>query len=289
MPVVPEYPNGLTLPILQELLAEADPPFSASIYPSDATLTSFYQALKSLEKIKYTTSCEAVAEIDDVDTLCSKYGGKKPYVSEQHPYPICPHDNLPLVFFFQLCVNDIPEEIRPASLLSGSILQLFKCRALDGSCSAVTYAGGLEDPEYFCRIVNPLVETASTAYPLVPDPIETLSCKKVTGYIPRLCFPNYVEFSQHFPEFSDEVWLDLVFDSLHDKFEFDGDGIGGYPQWVQSPDYRSCPICGATCEFVYQIEGEDLFQFMFGDCGNCQILVCPEHGDQSIQMVWASG
>ncbi len=37
-------------------------------------------------------------------------------------------------------------------------------------------------------------------------------------------------------------------------FETDGSHIGGYPEWVQYPEYPTCPLCQQTMMFIGQIE-----------------------------------
>ncbi|GKT35320.1 Protein of unknown function DUF1963 like protein [Aduncisulcus paluster] len=273
--IVPEFPDGLTLPILEEILGEEA--------PTDSELQSIFQAIKPFEKIKYSAMISPdIPDEEDTDHLCSKYGGKRPYISEQHPYPVCPHDNIPLCFFFQLSVSDIPEDIRPASLSAGSLIQLFKC-SLEDECRGSLREGGADDPEYVCRLVTPPAETAISVYPTT---VESIRCRKVIEWSPCICYPNSTEF---FETTSDDVideWSDYLFEGLEAKFEYVGDGICGYADWIQGVDFRECPVCGAASELVYHMESNDCLDYMFGDLGACQIVVCPEHGD-CVQMVWA--
>ncbi|GKT27465.1 DUF1963 domain-containing protein [Aduncisulcus paluster] len=279
--IVPEYPDGLTLPLLTEIISGISFPVGEEAFD----IPSFFTSFKALEKIKYVPSVQPLSATEDIDTLCSKYGGQRPYISVQHPYPYC--DEMPRIFFFQLCVNDIPEDIRPSSLAANSIIQLFKCGLDDGFCTAYDDKAGTTDPGYLCRIVHPLLETASSEYPEEVE--DAYPCKKVTEFIPHLAFPGYDEFCEHFPDKSFEMeWIFAFLEQLDEKFDFLVDGIGGYANWIQNVDFAPCDVCHSDSILVYQIDYQGPLGYEFGDGGNCQILVCPEHGE-CVKMVWACG
>ena len=67
-----------------------------------------------------------------------------------------------------------------------------------------------------------------------------------------------------------------------------GDKLGGWPHWVQSVEYPSCPTCGREMEIVLQVDSEDNIPHMFGDAGCGHITQCPDH-PQVLAFGWACG
>lgn len=65
-----------------------------------------------------------------------------------------------------------------------------------------------------------------------------------------------------------------------------GDKLGGWPHWIQSPEYPSCDQCGSIMEFFFQIDSEDNLNYMFGDVGCAHITQCPQHRDR-FAFAWA--
>ena len=93
-------------------------------------------------------------------------------------------------------------------------------------------------------------------------------------------------------------YLDYLFDDDDDDDGDDGDGdeaadaagaasplggprsrdkLGGWPKWVQDPDYPDCPDCGEPMTAVFQIDSEDHVDYMFGDCGTAHVFCCRTH------------
>ena len=58
-----------------------------------------------------------------------------------------------------------------------------------------------------------------------------------------------------------------------------GDKLSGWPYWVQSAEYPSCPQCGQRMDFVFQIDSENNLPYMFGDVGCGHVTQCPTHKD----------
>ena len=57
----------------------------------------------------------------------------------------------------------------------------------------------------------------------------------------------------------------------------DKDKLGGWPFWVQGPEYPSCPTCGDRMRLVLQLDSEDHVPYMFGDGGVGHITQCSAH------------
>ena len=71
-------------------------------------------------------------------------------------------------------------------------------------------------------------------------------------------------------------------------FPRSGEKLRGWPAWVQSVEYPSCPECGRRMELLLQIDSEQNLPYMFGDAGIGHITQCPEHRDQ-LAFGWACG
>ena len=58
------------------------------------------------------------------------------------------------------------------------------------------------------------------------------------------------------------------------EFPHSGEKLGGWPMWVQSVEYPSCPECGAEMTLLFQIDSERNLPYMFGDvgCGHITLM-----------------
>ena len=52
----------------------------------------------------------------------------------------------------------------------------------------------------------------------------------------------------------------------------------GFIAFVQDEEYPTCPDCDVTMDVVFlQLEEDDeLFKFMWGDCGCAHVTLCPQ-------------
>jgi uncharacterized protein YwqG len=66
------------------------------------------------------------------------------------------------------------------------------------------------------------------------------------------------------------------------------DKLGGWPYWVQGPEYPTCPSCGERMRIVLQLDSEHNVPFMFGDAGVGHVTQCPTHHDV-VAFGWACG
>jgi len=51
--------------------------------------------------------------------------------------------------------------------------------------------------------------------------------------------------------------------------------LGGYPNWIQSSDWPSCPECGEEMRLIWQLDSEPAAGIMWGDTGRVYIFACP--------------
>ncbi|MCC3158105.1 DUF1963 domain-containing protein [Hymenobacter sp. 15J16-1T3B] len=67
----------------------------------------------------------------------------------------------------------------------------------------------------------------------------------------------------------------------------DVDMLGGWPSWVQYPDYPPCPVCQQPMRLLLQIASNQGLDFMFSDVGTAYLLYCSHHSDQ-LHFSWQS-
>jgi len=60
------------------------------------------------------------------------------------------------------------------------------------------------------------------------------------------------------------------------QFPAPGIKLGGYVQWCQFVSYPTCPACRVQMSITFlQMEDDDLFSYLWGDCGTAHVTLCP--------------
>src|SRR5262249_32256439 len=57
------------------------------------------------------------------------------------------------------------------------------------------------------------------------------------------------------------------------------DKLGGWPHWVQAPEYVRCPRCRERMTYLFQLDSQDHIPYLFGDMGCGHIFRCATHPD----------
>jgi uncharacterized protein YwqG len=65
-----------------------------------------------------------------------------------------------------------------------------------------------------------------------------------------------------------------------------GDKLGGWPGWIQWPEYPNCRVCEQRMDYVFQIDSQDNLPWMWGDSGCGHIFQCSVHKDV-VAFCWA--
>ena len=71
-------------------------------------------------------------------------------------------------------------------------------------------------------------------------------------------------------------------------FPRNGIKLGGWPYWIQSNDWATCPVCRMRMtQLVIQLPHSFLpaDRTLFGDCGNAYLMECMPHREQ-LALVW---
>lgn len=230
----------------------------------------------------------------DNDAAASKFCGR-PLLLNEEAWPTCKCCNLPLELFLQLDLTTLPDEL--GGRFGSDILQLFYC-ASPTNCEPGWEA--FSNQCSLCRIISredsqPAVEYHNRFPPKsidgwdriidYPDPEEHDRLGIIIDYhwhdVPyqptELKCP---ELGLHF------VGMNYV-EMLHETVtSAAGDKLSGWPNWIQSREYPSCPECGSEMVLIMQLDSEDQIPYMFGDAGTGHITQCPQH-KQVVAFGWA--
>ncbi len=198
----------------------------------------------------------------DHGALASKFGGLG-LVSASHPGPVCPGCQQPMPLFVQLNPADLPAEMAPR--LQGQLLQLYYCpnECDDGflpfSSSSVV------------RLVPPAEPPAAGAV------AESLPAKTIVGWRAVADYPHWEEWPTIGLTLTLDEGVRLEQESAEPLLPAHQDKLGGWPHWVQAPDYPACPECHEPMQVLFQLTSEEHLPYMFGDVGTGHISQCARH------------
>ena len=217
----------------------------------------------------------------------ARYGGT-PWIGPYAPWPECGHCQMPLSFFLQLDLGNLPQELD--GRFGTGLLQLYYCTR--DECQGY---GGWEpfaDDLSRVRVVQPTGPRST----ITPAPAEVLPAQRIVGWSSFTDLPMPQEHGELGLQYTynfkrgmlrlqcPEVSLDTTYpltecpteEIAHSK---SGDKLAGWPAWVQGVEYPHCPRCEQRMILVLQVDSEDNLPFMFGDVGCGHITQCPAHKD----------
>lgn len=198
----------------------------------------------------------------------SKFSGK-PVLKQGESWPACGNCNKPMQLFVQLNLAQIPKE---AGVKGEGFIQMFYCTSYEPHCEVDCEAFFPFSKSTLIRLVSH-EETAAHDHSLAAD-ADPFPAKTITGWEEMVDYPGWEERGDEGIELSDEEE-----DLAHDEEigPRTGEKLGGWPSWVQSVEYPSCPDCGSTMKLVFQVDSEQNLPYMWGDCGIGHITQCSEH------------
>lgn len=274
----------------------------------DETLERVHAALKPWRELHRRDAWRPLVEERHPRSAAddgSQFGGL-PLLHKGEAWPICEGCRSPMQLFLQLNLRAVPTA-SPAFVERREWIQLFHCVSLPtkpaGMCEAEIrtfepFAGGK-----VVRVIS--AEQTDLAVGEPPAGFMLHACRAIVGWKRSDDFPSVEEHESFGIERSYESrkgryltsvrWpkQNVAFDALplEGVAEAIGtaepkDKLGGWPYWVQSAEYPSCPRCGSRMEYVFQIDSEDNVPYMFGDAGCGHITRCPAHPDV-LTFAWA--
>jgi uncharacterized protein YwqG len=229
---------------------------------------------------------------EDDATGISRFGGS-PILAVGEEWPRCSSCGQPMQFFLQLELARFP-----AAFAHGDgLLQLFYCSTDAGDCETWAPFSGT----HLARITD-----GKGAVAPHPEGIEPFPPRALIGWEEFRDEPHPeehealgVHYEYDFKAKRVSVRCDEFGIALDDlDIDLDvaeataqataGDKLGGWPFWVQSAEYPSCPTCKTRMELVLQVDSENNVPHMFGDAGCGHITQCPVHRDV-LTFGWACG
>jgi uncharacterized protein YwqG len=231
--------------------------------------------------------------IDNSNTVSLSWFGGNPSCSARKQWPVCRECKNPMQFFLQLDLASLPECFD--SPLRHGLLQLFYCSSDDGICETWEPFSGTHEiyvVERSTRLESrqnnvPILSKSTIAdWQLVADAPSTAE-HELLGIEYDYDFTKH-EVSVRSNEFGIKlVGLDICLDvSETISTAMTGDKLGGWPAWVQGPEYPTCTECGTKMQLVFQIDSKDNLDYMFGDVGCAHITQCPIHPN-ILTFAWA--
>jgi len=104
----------------------------------------------------------------------------------------------------------------------------------------------------------------------VRDGGRALAARKITGWAPVEDLPHWEELNPPLPDALDRPYEDAC-------RPLSGDKLGGWPYWVQSPEYPTCPSCAEPMALIFQVDSEVNLDHMWGDAGCAHLTFCLKH------------
>ncbi|MBK8269233.1 MAG: DUF1963 domain-containing protein [Planctomycetes bacterium] len=228
-----------------------------------------------------------IAQIGTVENYKCQFGGI-PFVETGMSEAVCPLCGKAPPLFLQLDSRELPESRRT---FGDGLLQLYYCTSCEGdgegwnAHSAVSQFRILRSRELhrantpLDSIITPRTIVRWEPFEDYPSTDESEEMGVTIGYDFKNDLVN-VEcrelglvmkgLSNHINDLDMEV-AEAISSAAS------GDKLGGWPHWIQSPEYPSCPECGSIMEHFFQIDSGDHLEYMFGDAGCGHITQCPKH------------
>jgi len=246
----------------------------------------------------------------DGDLTTSKFAGK-PWLSQGESFPYCDCCNSLMRFFFQLNLEQIPNNIK--GKFGNGLLQFFYCVDCDDSQPF--------SKSHLVRIIELKGEPAEYELPHFQDAwTDDSLVRKSNGQFPAKIIVNWKETTDY-PDWIDMESMGITLDDkeleqenlsyfsdlkreyhlrsqkseivdnvmYEEKIFPDKDKLGGYPRWVQDPEYPNCPQCNCSMDrLIFEFASDDNIPYLWGDVGTGYFLQCPEHKKQ-VTFLWQCG
>ena len=196
---------------------------------------------------------------------------------------MCGGCNRPMRLFVQLDLATLPPEL-PHPHREGMV-QLFYCTSTDPACEVDHEAWQPFGKSSLARWLSPdelrvaaAPRRKAKAFDAAPDAADDEPAAVIVGWDQGP--PELPGYEEEVPPLPDDEEID---DALRPR---PGDKLGGWPAWVQGPEYPRCPRCKARMQYLLQLESNGLCRHQFGDLGAGHITQCPEH-PEVVAFGWA--
>jgi uncharacterized protein YwqG len=197
----------------------------------------------------------------------SKFSGK-PFILKGEEYPKCKKCNNNLELFVQINFEELPQEIK---ILKKGLIQFFLCHNQDCLESSNFYNNkscliGTNNSQML-----KIIENINQEYQIISNE-SFFSEKTIIGWKElELEYPESVESE----ELNDIINIDYA--NIFHSINYEGEKIGGYPNFTQEEIYPECPDCSTPMKHLIQLGSNVNIPYMWGDGGYGHIYYCENH------------
>lgn len=221
----------------------------------------------------------------DGPVAASKFGGVALLLPNE-AWPVCPGCAKPMRMFVQLDLSELPADL-PYPHREGMV-QLFYCTSADPLCEVDHEAWQPFGKSSLARWLSPseLAQARQATPADARDPTGEPAAV-LEGWEPAAPeLPGYEEDVPLPPESLDDLEDGSPAAANEPTRPRPGDKLGGWPSWVQGPEYPACPKCKTRMLYLLQLESNGLCRHQFGDLGAGHVSQCPNH-PEVVAFGWA--
>lgn len=249
------------------------------------------------EKFQRKTWLPKIAE-GELDAAATSYFGGMPFLPNGEQWPLCGQCDKPAPFLLQLDSRQMPSG---APQFGEGLLQFFYCLGCPKD-----FWGRTMKPFGATQIIR-IISFENSHVASCPDQVEPYPRRIISGWDRRNDLPEAGEDGELEIEYGKRgrvsignealgiqlnhewpYWHPDLLESIDEQIggPMTGDKLGGWPYWVQGPEWIECPICNVRMRFVFQIDSECNLPIPFGDVGCGHIFQCVQH-QEKMAFGWA--
>lgn len=187
-----------------------------------------------------------------------------PYLADGETWPVCGNCEKPMPCLLQL-------DLKPLDKWNG-FLQVFYCTNKDPHCEVECKTWKGVGPSMHLRIVTPAPNSAAIAPKGLPKtkPQALTADEKASADLPGM----------------DDAEELGVRDAPKEPKK--GDKLGGWPHWLQGPEWPVCEDCSKKMTLLAQLQSNKAVAHQWGDLGYAYVFACADHRER-LGFCWASG
>lgn len=200
----------------------------------------------------------------------SRFGGRLALLPGES-WPTCGSCKEKMSLFVQIDLTTAPHPESTPDPLRRGLLQLLYC--VNDNCRSSDYG------PFRSSALARLVSSQSLGALRIAEEGPVFPAQSITAWTPTPDFPNCEEAMS--------LGITIAAAELDDCYALESDRgnaipiqsdkLYGWPDWVQSLFYPSCPTCKKPMTYVFQMSSNDHIPYMFDDSGIGHVCVCPDH------------
>jgi len=245
----------------------------------------------------------------------SKFGGVDPFRSKNFHWPSCSECSEQKTFICQIHIKNLPEKLKEYIQRKTGLFQFFfclRCRP-SGHFEDIFFISEEELIPSLQSLASRYIFLNNISTDALPEKLKSVVIKynevfqrseweeefeerNITEWVElKREVPGYEEltvyedFSEHAILTKTGISKDDLLDMDHEEdieagnapIQFPASNIklGGYVRWCQGVRYPTCPDCRVQMTITFlQMEADDIFPYLWGDCGTAHVTLCPQCG-----------